>query len=211
MDQTAFSDFYRRTSRSLWSYVYRVTGNTADADDIAQEAFCRLLGRGPDADEEQWRRYLFRIASNLVVGRWRRQKRNDDGVREHLSLPLTSDAPGHEDVARTFARLTPRARALLWLAYVEGQSHEEIATSLGLARRSVKVLLFRARRRLRDLLESVGMVTRAAEPATRMNRFWHRQSTTEKLRPHSADLEYNGLHPSAKMKNPGSVLSCASS
>jgi RNA polymerase sigma factor (sigma-70 family) len=73
MDQTAFGDFYRRTSRSLWSYVYRVTDNAADADDIVQEAFCRLLGGGPDAEEEQWRRYLFRIASNLVVDRWRRQ------------------------------------------------------------------------------------------------------------------------------------------
>jgi RNA polymerase sigma-70 factor, ECF subfamily len=160
MDQTAFGDFYRRTSRSLWSYVYRVTGNAADADDIVQEAFCRLLRGGPHADEEQWRRYLFRIASNLVVDRWRRQQRHDDSVPHHLPRPLASDTPRQEEVARTFARLTPRERALLWLAYVEGQSHKEIAVSLGLARRSVKVLLFRARR-LRDLLESVGMVTRA--------------------------------------------------
>ena len=72
MDQTAFGDFYKRTSRSLWSYVYRVTGNAADADDIVQDAFCRLLRGGPDTDEEQRRRYLFRIASNVVVDRWRR-------------------------------------------------------------------------------------------------------------------------------------------
>jgi RNA polymerase sigma-70 factor (ECF subfamily) len=56
--------------------------------------------------------------------------------------------------------LTRSERALLWLAYVEGQSHNDIAVSLGLSRRSVKVLLFRARRRLRDLMESVGKVTR---------------------------------------------------
>ena len=163
MDQTAFGDFYRRTSRSLWSYVYRVTGNAADADDIVQEAFCRLLRGGPDGDEEQWRRYLFRIASNLVVDRWRRQKRDHNDLRHHLPLPLASNTPGHEgheEVARTFARLTPRERALLWLAYVEGQSHKEIAGSLGLAERSIRVLLFRARGRLRDLLESVGTVTR---------------------------------------------------
>jgi len=160
MDQTAFGDFYRRTSRSLWSYVYRVTGNAADADDIVQDAFCRLLRGRPDADEEQRRRYLFRIASNLVVDRWRRQERAADAARHHVPPPLACDAPGHEDVARTFARLVPRERALLWLAYVEGQSHNEIAEALGLARDSVKVLLFRARKRLRDLLE-VERITRA--------------------------------------------------
>ena len=160
MDQTAFGDFYRRTSRSLWSYVYRVTGNAADADDIVQDAFCRLLRGGPDTDEEQRRRYLFRIASNLVVDRWRRQERTADAARRHVPPPVASDASGHEDVARTFARLAPRERALLWLAYVEGQSHNEIAEALGLARDSVKVLLFRARKRLRDLLEAES-ITRA--------------------------------------------------
>src|SRR2546423_12885443 len=108
MDQTAFGDFYRRTSRSLWSYVYRVTGNAADADDIVQDAFCRLLRGGPDADEDQQRRYLFRIASNLVVDRWRRQERAVDLTRRHVTPSLAFNAPDHEDVARIFARLVPR-------------------------------------------------------------------------------------------------------
>lgn len=51
-----------------------------------------------------------------------------------------------------------RDRALLWLAYVEGESHEEIASSLGVGRRGVKVMLFRARRRLRDLLQARGLL-----------------------------------------------------
>lgn len=160
MDPTGFSDFYSRTSRSLWSYVYHVTGNATDADDIVQESFCRLLRGGPDADEEQRRRYLFRIASNLVVDRWRDQLRDRDGVRHHVAASVASEPGGLEDVARTFARLTSRERALLWLAYVEGHSHAEIAESLGVARQSVKVLLSRAGRRLRDLLTSVGTVAR---------------------------------------------------
>ena len=54
--------------------------------------------------------------------------------------------------------LFPRDRALLWLAYVEGESHDEIATSLGVRRRGVRVMLFRARRRLRDLLQARGIL-----------------------------------------------------
>jgi RNA polymerase sigma-70 factor (ECF subfamily) len=50
------------------------------------------------------------------------------------------------------ARLKPRERALLWLAYAQGSSHEEIAQSIGVRRSSVKLLLFRARRRLAALL-----------------------------------------------------------
>lgn len=166
LNEAAFSELYRKTSRPLWSYVYRVTSNAADADDIVQEAFCRLLrtaGEDPGSrrpsglgDQEQWRRYLYRIASNLVVDRWRstaRQRQRDSDMAAGRVQASGED----EDVARTFAMLTPRERALLWLAYVEGENHEDIAASLGLGRRSIKVLLFRARRRLRELLISRGL------------------------------------------------------
>ncbi len=61
---------------------------------------------------------------------------------------------GPRDTART---RTSRERSLLWLAYVEGESHDEIAASLGLGRRSIKVLLFRAKGRLRELLKARGV------------------------------------------------------
>ena len=166
LDEAEFSSFYRGASRALWSYVYRVTGNGADADDIVQEAFLRLLRADLGPTEEDWRRYLYRVASNLVVDRWRSRKRRDQH-EERSAVSRAADGGGQdggssvaadEDVARTFAELTSRERALLWLAYVEGENHEEIAASLGLGRRSIKVLLFRARRRLRDLLKSKGLI-----------------------------------------------------
>ena len=80
LDEAAFSAFYGSHARALWAYVYRVTGNGADADDIVQEAFLRLLRAGPDTDDaEQRRRFLYRVASNLVVDRWRMKKRNEPG------------------------------------------------------------------------------------------------------------------------------------
>jgi RNA polymerase sigma-70 factor (ECF subfamily) len=63
------------------------------------------------------------------------------------------DASDGELVARTFARLTRRERALLWLAYAQGSSHKEIASCLGVRTASVKLLLFRARRKMAALLE----------------------------------------------------------
>jgi len=101
-------------------------------------------------------RFLYRVASNLIIDRWRRKTRDEQ-------TPLTPGPPAvvapepDDDVARTFAALAARDRALLWLAYVEEESHEEIAASLGVGKRSVKVLLFRAKKRLRELLHARGL------------------------------------------------------
>jgi RNA polymerase sigma-70 factor (ECF subfamily) len=160
LDEAAFGAFYESHARALWTYAYRVTGNGADADDIVQEAFLRLLRAGPDtADAVQRRRFLHRVASNLIVDRWRMKKRDERAEETRVLEPAHGGSPDpqNEEVARTFARLTARDRALLWLAYVEGETHEEIAAALGLGKRSIKVLLFRARRRLRDLLHASGL------------------------------------------------------
>ena len=156
LDEAAFNAFYGRHARALWAYVYRVTGNGADADDIVQESFLRLLRGGPETnDDEQQRRYLYRIASNLMIDRWRGRQRDE---REEITQSIADPhGPRDDDVARTFAALNARERALLWLAYVEGESHAEIAAALGVGARSVKVMLFRAKRRLRDLLNARGL------------------------------------------------------
>ena len=56
------------------------------------------------------------------------------------------------DLGRAMARMSARERAMVWLAYAEGSSHEEIAAVLGVKRGSVKQLLLRARRKLARLL-----------------------------------------------------------
>jgi RNA polymerase sigma-70 factor, ECF subfamily len=155
LSEHAFGEFYQRHARSVWTYVYRVTNDAADADDIVQEAFLRLFQTDVPADDETLRRYVFRIAGNLIADRWRRKARDE----RHPPQATEGRQPqAHDmDVARIFAKLKPRERALLWLAYVEGGTHADIAESLRLARGSVKVLLSRARARLRDLLTTRGI------------------------------------------------------
>ena len=162
LTEHAFGEFYQRHSRPLWTYVYRVTKGAADADDIVQEAFLRVFqAERLPADEEGLRRYLFRVAGNLIADRWRRRARDD---RHADTAPTAGEPPARDvDVARIFGELKPRDRALLWLAYVEGEAHEEIAESLRVGRGSVKVLLSRARTRLRDLLAARGIIERIRE------------------------------------------------
>src|SRR5688572_29825743 len=130
LDEAAFSAFYAKTSRPLWTYVYRVTGNAADADDIVQEAFLRLFqAELTPSDDEGVRRYVFRIAGNLIADRWRKQARADRHAAEHRG---PESAARDLDIARIFSELKPRERALLWLAYVEEDTHADIAASLRL-------------------------------------------------------------------------------
>jgi RNA polymerase sigma-70 factor (ECF subfamily) len=143
--------------------VYRVTRSAADADDIVQDAFCRLLRADVGGlDDDELRRYVFRIAGNLMTDRWRRADRESSWLaRLRGETQAVVGASPDELVARELAALAPRDRALLWLAYVEEQNHQEIAGALGLARGSVKVMLSRARARLRRLLAAKGMTVLA--------------------------------------------------
>ena len=149
--------------RPLWAYVYRVTRNAGDADDIVQDAFCRLLRADVEGlNDEELRRYVFRIAGNLMTDRWRRAEKEIswlDRLRGESRID-SGDVPD-DTVSREFNELKPRDRALLWLAYVEEHNHQEIATALGVARGSVKVLLSRARAKLRKLLVTKGLTARA--------------------------------------------------
>jgi RNA polymerase sigma-70 factor, ECF subfamily len=64
---------------------------------------------------------------------------------------------------RFFRRLKSQEQLLLWLAYVEGFDHREIAAALGLREKSVRVLLFRARKKLGRTLESAGLGRKEAQ------------------------------------------------
>lgn len=158
MDETIFEEIYEQTARPLWAYVARISGSATVADDILQETYLRFLNSPPrQNDLKQAKPYLYKIATNLVYDRFRRLKR--EGGQEDLS-PEKSE-PAVENLFRekiemtqVFSRLKEQERALLWLAYVEGCEHREIAGILKLNSMSVRVLLFRARRRLARLLES---------------------------------------------------------
>ena len=128
-----------------------------------QDAFCRLLRADVGSlDDEGLRRYVFRIAGNLMTDRWRRAEREMSWLDRLRGEPhVDPKAMPDDTVSQEFAELKPRDRALLWLAYVEEHNHQEIASALGLARGSVKVLLSRARSRLRKLLVTKGLTARA--------------------------------------------------
>jgi len=165
MDEDAFRLFYERTARPVWAYLSRMSGDARLADDLLQEAYYRFLRANVSHESDAHRRnYLFRIATNLVHDVRRRPRVDASPLGEADEIdhadPRSADAANGAvrrlDLARSMARLKPRERDMLWLAYAQGSSHKEIAETLGLKTASIKLLLFRARRRLAGLLREGG-------------------------------------------------------
>src|SRR4249919_1962488 len=139
MDEDTFRAFYDRTARPVWVYLARITGDRALADDLLQESYYRFLRAERRFDSESHRRnYLFRIATNLAHDRRRRGRNvvnvpvpaeNEPGALMDGS-DLAAETERRTDLARAMATLKPREREMLWLAYAQGSSHEEIADTL---------------------------------------------------------------------------------
>jgi RNA polymerase sigma-70 factor (ECF subfamily) len=159
MNEAKFEAFYRRNAGSLWSYLYRLTNDATATDDLLQKTFFRFIRANPETEsDEHARRYLYRAATNLAFDYFRDTKRE----RERAALAREPEASSGDadlrfDMTRLFSQLKPRERALLWLAHVEESSHDEIGEALGVKSRSVRVLLFRARRRLAEILRKHGL------------------------------------------------------
>ena len=156
MDREAFAGFYQRSAPALRAYLMRVSGNSALADDLLQESYLRFLcAKQPEGGEVNYRRYLFRIATNLLRDHWRRPKH---GCLEEIpdqflvAQDISSQVDLQAALGPAMARMRPRDRQLLWLAHAEGYSHQEISEITGLATTSIRLLLFRARRKMAHLL-----------------------------------------------------------
>jgi RNA polymerase sigma-70 factor (ECF subfamily) len=151
LNESAFQRLYDATSGPILGYLIAVTGHHHLAEDLLQETYIRFLAQPrPAMDPDETRRYLFRIATNLVRDSWRSKE------HEPFVEPVeTSHFPNPDaaiDIRTALQSLKPRERELLWLAYVEGMSHAEIASATGLQSLSVRMLLHRARNKAAALL-----------------------------------------------------------
>lgn len=148
MDEEAFRLFYEKTSRPVWAYLSRMTGDRQLADDLLQDTYYRFLRARRDYESDAHRQNaLFRIATNLLRDAYRRQRRRP---APSPLLPEEAGPAGIDEAQRAVAR-TDVSRAM-----AQELSHREIAEGLGLKTGSIKLLLWRARQRLMAVLRGEG-------------------------------------------------------
>ena len=162
LTQQGFEDLYANLGPRLLNFLNRQVRNADLASDLLQDTFLRVL-RSPVRvfSEGELRSYTYRTAHSVVTDHFRREQRARRW--SFLSSRNTPTPPRPAScMDRVFAELKPRERSLLWMAYVEEMSHEEIAAALDVGPRSVKVLLHRARKRLGDKLKKQNLGSEAA-------------------------------------------------
>ncbi len=162
MENEAFAGFYERSARPLWAYLARVSADPALADDLMQESYVRFLcAEGAPSlaadGEAAARRYLFRIATNLLRDHWRHPRTASiEEIPEEFfaARGQATQTDAQILLAPALRQMKPRERQMLWLAHAEGYSHREIANVMGLHAASIRLLLFRARRKIAALLRA---------------------------------------------------------
>ena len=171
-DSSAFDALVRRYQRRVYAAALHLTGNHADADDVAQEAFVRAFrGLGSFDGRADFFTWLYRITVNTALNRLRSTRRREalqdagtveaaqvggrpEGLGAPRLLPDEQAALGREvrEVLSALATLSPTLRVTHVMATIEAMSHKQIAAVLGIPEGTVAWRVNEARRLLRARL-----------------------------------------------------------
>lgn len=143
----SFDAFYGAAALRVVRHSYALTGNLADAQDVAQEAFARAWQRWSSVSQcdapEAWVR---KVATNLAASRWRRDRTARAFARELTGSQVTNEiSPNTVALVAGLRTLPERQRVVLVLHYLADLSVDQIAADLGCPAGSVKAWLSRGR------------------------------------------------------------------
>ena len=171
-DESAFNEVVSRYKAQVYNYIYRMTGSSDDAEDLTQEVFIRMYTSIDSfRSQSSLSTWLFRIASNLCIDRFRRSKTRAAAFSLDEPIQGNDSESGHEipdstyepqrllentemaeQIQLSLAQLPEKLRAAVILHDVEGLPYDEIAQIVGCPLGTVKSRLFNARMQLREKL-----------------------------------------------------------
>lgn len=152
-----FEELYRGHHADVYRAALRELGNVHDAEDVTQAAFVdayRAVLRG--AEPQSPRAWMLAISENVRRRRFRTaQRRPDEELVDDADFPLAAELPYEQAraLAEALAKLSPEQRRVFVLRELVGLSYDEIADEVDSTVGSVQMLLFRARRSLRQELD----------------------------------------------------------
>jgi RNA polymerase sigma-70 factor (ECF subfamily) len=168
-DEAAFQALYERHNRMIYNLVFRMLGNHADAEEVTPDVFVKVWLKAEDfRGQSRVSTWMYRIAANMSLDHLRSARSGKEVFWEDLA-PAEREMPDirdpaetpedtairHEDqraLADAMARLSPEDRLFLSLYHLQGCSYLEIEQITGVSPVNIKSRLFRARRRLRDVM-----------------------------------------------------------
>lgn len=163
-DPEAFGQIYEQFYDSIYSYVYRLVGKPADAEDVAAGVFLDLLEK---IDRFSWsgagfEAWLFRMARNDAIDYFRREKRRvmETGFTKAVETPardrverLAEAAWQQRDLLRAIRRLPEEQQQVVLLKLLVNFSNKQVGEVLSKSEGAVKALQYRALKALRKIME----------------------------------------------------------
>lgn len=155
MDEHKFTELVKAYRAEMYRIAFCQTKNHADAEDVTQEAFLRLLRTGSEfASDEECKAWLIRVtincAKDLLKSHW---YRFSQALAETRLLPQ-SEKDEDNELLETVMKLGRKYRTVLFLFYYSGRSVNEIAEALGIQPSTVTTRLSRGREMLKKHLET---------------------------------------------------------
>lgn len=170
-DAEAFERLYRLHNRRVYSLCLRMVGNTAEAEDLTQEAFLQLFRKiATFRGESAFSTWLHRLAVNVVLMKLRKKSGNETSLEQVTEPDEESGGPRRDfgapdlrltgsidrvNLQRAVDQLPPGYKAVFVLHDVQGYEHNEIAEIMSCSIGNSKSQLHKARMRLRELLHEV--------------------------------------------------------
>lgn len=175
-DAKALEMLFEHYKRSILNYALRIVGNRADAEDVVSDVFMAVFvnkDRYQHQPKAKFSTWLFTIARNSCISKLRKKKNVfslwmqniQNGEYEQLDVPDIESMPDQlikekemaVMVKKAIEKLPDTQREALVLREYQNFSYEEISQILGCSLENVKILIFRARERLRQELSSFMM------------------------------------------------------
>jgi len=174
-DETAFPELVQRYEARVYNHCVRMINDREESADLTQEVFLKVFRNiGNYEHTYSFYTWLYRITVNCCIDYIRKRKRQAQSISLSFNTSDESDSGKEQDIPdvtftperfirdketsrilkKAIGQLSEKMRAIILLKEIEGFSYEEIADILNCSRGTVKSRLFRARERLRELLES---------------------------------------------------------
>ena len=166
-DRAAFTEMYERYSRLLWCAAMDILHDESLAEDAVQEAYISVIGhmdKVRSVNSPQTKKFLVTVARNKAIDIYRSRSRHPSPSIDDEDFPEIASGEdildeiilreSIEGIKEALRLLPPMQRTMLEYRYLHGYSEKEVAELLGLPPKRVNVAVFRARRKLQELLSA---------------------------------------------------------
>ena len=153
MKEKEFNILVKQTSQRVHRFVFKNLKNDADTKDVVQETYVKLWTKRDTVDQEKIIAWLFTTAYRTMIDFIRKKKPQFDITEDLIEASTNSNTDTTDMIHLYLDQLSPVFKSVLLLRDIEGYNYEEIGSILSLSESQVKVYLFRARQKLKAIIE----------------------------------------------------------